>query len=609
MNWDRELNGEAEPEMEGSAEGEDALGDGRDGGDDGHPPGPPPPGAPEESPIGRASRLPLNDFGNGQRVMIHFGQDIIFVPRVGWYVWDGRMWAEDRDSLRVRQLAHQIPKLIAREAYDLALEPEEQALVEAAELAAGDLDALRLKPMRDRTPYENSEIRRIEALCRRADALVDQLRKKQGQRLRHAKSAGNSGPINNMLQEAGPYVARQVPELNRDPLLINTESGVLELVEAMDEHADAWASEPPPCRFVIRLREHDRSDLITKMMPVEYRPEAQCPRFTTFLEEIQPKPEMRDFLRRWFGYTLTGLTSEQKLVFFHGSGRNGKSTVVDLIAKLMGEYATSIPIESLTGTEQRKGADATPDLVRVPGARMVRASEPEEGLRFKEAMVKLLTGGEPIMIRKMREEFIEIEPIFKLTISGNHKPNVRGTDEGIWRRILLVPFDQQIAKEAVDPLLPRKLWEERAGILNWLIAGALDFLNGGLREPAEVLEATAEFRDDSDPMRTFLLDACEVSGDSADFILARDLIEAFRFYQREQGQAEWGNRAISLRLAEKAEGYVDPKTSMRFARRKTAAANGFAGIRLVWDFGERLKASRAKPSSDPPTGGDASDFV
>ncbi len=609
MNWDRELNGEADPDA-GAAEEEDARDGAGDGGDEGYPPGgAPPPEDPEESPVRRASRLPLNDFGNGQRVITHFGSDLMFVPRVGWYVWDGRVWGEDRDSLKVRQLAHQIPKFIAREAYDLALEPEEQALVDAAELAAGDLDALRLKPIRERTPFENSEIRRIEALCRRADLLVDALRKKQGQRLRHAKSAGNSGPINNMLQEAGPYVARQVPELNRDPMLVNTESGVLELLEARDDHDDAWTDAAPGRRFVIRMRAHDRGDLITKMLPVEFEPDARCPQFLTFLEEIQPKAEMRDFLRRWFGYTLTGLTSEQKLVFFHGTGRNGKSTVVDLVAKMMGEYATSIPIESLTGTEQRKGADATPDLVRVPGARMVRASEPEEGLRFKEAMVKLLTGGEPIMIRKMREEFIEIEPIFKLTISGNHKPNVRGTDEGIWRRILLVPFDQQIPKDAVDPLLPRKLWEERSGILNWLIEGALDFLNGGLREPAEVLEATAEFRDDSDPVRTFLIDACEVTGDSADFILARDLIDAFRFYQRDQGQAEWGNRAISLRLAEKAEGYVDPKTSMRFTRRKTSATSGFAGIRLIWEFAERLRHAKAKPSADPPPAGDASDFV
>ena len=606
MNWDRELNEEADSER-GAAGGNGAPGD-----DDGGVPPPldgPPHEGPEESPIERASRLPLNDFGNGQRMIVHFGDDLMFVPRVGWFVWDGRVWGEDRDVLRVRKLAHQIPKLIAREAYDLALDPADQALVEAAELAAGDLDALRLKAPRDRTPWENSELRRIEALCRRADMLIDGLRKKQGARLRHAKSAGNSGPINNMLQESGPYVARQVPDLNKDPLVINTESGVLELVEEVDGHDAAWAESPPTRRYVVRTRPHDRADLITKMMPVEFVPDATCPRFMTFLEEIQPEAEMREFLKRWFGYTLTGLTSEQKLVFLHGAGRNGKSTVVDLIARMMGEYATSIPIESLTGTEQRKGADATPDLVRVPGARMVRASEPEEGLRFKEAMVKLLTGGEPIMIRKMREEFIEVEPIFKLTISGNHKPNVRGTDEGIWRRILLVPFAQQIAKEAVDPLLPRKLWDERSGILNWLIAGALDFLNGGLREPDEVKQATAEFRDDSDPVGVFLGDACEVTGESSDFVLVRDLIDAFRFYQREQGQAEWGNRAISLRLNEKAEAYVDPKTSMRFARRKTAAANGFSGIRLVWEFKERFQKSKAGFASDPPPEGDVGEFI
>lgn len=129
-----------------------------------------------------------------------------------------------------------------------------------------------------------------------------------------------------------------------------------------------------------------------------------------FLERIQPEPEMRAFLQRWFGYSLTGLTNEQKLVFLHGGGRNGKSTLVDLVAKMMGEYATSMPIETLTGSETRKGSDATPDLVRLPGARMVRASEPEKGVQFKEALIKLLTGGEPIMVRRMRRNSLKSIP-------------------------------------------------------------------------------------------------------------------------------------------------------------------------------------------------------
>ncbi len=382
---------------------------------------------------------------------------------------------------------------------------------------------------------------------------------------------------------------RRLDALNTDPLAINCESATLVLVPEVDDHDAAWSGEAPRPRHVVRERLHERGDLITKMMPVVYDPDALCPVFDRFLEDIQPDPEMRAFLQRWFGYSLTGLTSEQKLVFLHGTGRNGKSTLVDLLAKMMGEYATSVPIETLTGSEQRKGADATPDLVRIPGARMVRASEPEEGLRFKEAMIKLLTGGEPIMIRKMREEFVEIDPIFKLTISGNHKPAVRGTDDGIWRRILLVPFDEQIQKDRVDHRLPAKLWAERSGILNWLLAGVRAFLDGGLQEPPGVTEATEEFRDESDPVRRFLMEAAEITGDAADFVSTKDMVDAFTLYLKDNGMAAWTGATVSRRFGEKADVFRTSPGGPVYSRRKTSAANGFGGIRLVSEMWGRLR--------------------
>jgi putative DNA primase/helicase len=400
-------------------------------------------------------------------------------------------------------------------------------------------------------------------------------------------------------------VERRLETLNIDPLVVNCRSATLDF--RRDDAAEReWEHLPAP--WTVEARPHDRANMITKMMPVDYDPTAKCPEFDRFLERIQPNPQMRGFLQRWFGYNLTALTSEQKLVFFHGAGRNGKSTLVDLVARMLGEYATTVPIESLTGTEQRKGSDATPDLVRLPSARMVRASEPEEGIRFREAIIKALTGGEPILIRKMREEFMEIEPVFKLTISGNHKPNVRGTDDGIWRRILLVPFAVQIPRDEVDPRLPKTLWEERSGVLNWLIAGAIAFLAGGLQEPHEVLDATAEFRDDSDPVRTFLADCCDVTGDAADFELARDLVEAFQAHQRDQGGSPWGSRTVSLRLAEKEHAYTDPKTGQTYGRRKTNTSSGYGGIRLTPAMRQRLDQVRASASARGPGGGRKDDM-
>ena len=573
-----------------------------DGKGDGGPDGPNEDGVtPEERQAQHreAVEFPLNDFGNGQRVRLYHGGDILFVPRMGWFVWDGHKWAQDTDSMAVRRRAHEIADFIRQEAFALRFTNFEGEIVAAAEAAESALAELVLKAELDEA--DRIEMDRLRELVKAADKARKRLSEAQARHLRHAKAAGNSGPISNMLVEAEPYLEQRLEVLNADPMLITTEVDTIALLEERDEAA------PEDVRsYVVRVQRPDRRDLITKAMPVRYDPDARAPIFERFLEKIQPDAEMRGFLQRWFGYSLTGLTTEQKLVFLHGSGRNGKSTLVDLIAKMMGEYATTVPIESLTGSETRKGSDATPDLVRLPGARMVRASEPEEGIRHREATVKSFTGGEPILIRKMREEFVEIDPIFKLTISGNHKPNVRGTDDGIWRRILLVPFDIQIPREAVDPLMPLKLWAERSGVLNWLIEGALAFLNGGLQEPKGVTDATEEFREDSDPVRTFLVDACEVTGDPEHFELTKDLVEAFQVYQRDQGGAPWGNVTVSKRLREKS-GTFRVRDNI-FTPRKTNTANGYAGIRLGSEMSRRLlehRGQRAARSEDRKASGSA----
>jgi putative DNA primase/helicase len=159
------------------------------------------------------------------------------------------------------------------------------------------------------------------------------------------------------------------------------------------------------------------------------------------------------------------------------------------MADVMGNYAVTLSVDSFAGEGRRSGAEATPDLARLPGARLVAASEPESGVHLKESLIKTLTGGERIPVRRLQQEFIEVIPQFKIVMVGNHKPVIRDTSDGIWRRVLLVPWEIQIEQGKVDRLLPEKLRAEREGVFAWLVRGALDYLELGLAVPERVSAA------------------------------------------------------------------------------------------------------------------------
>jgi putative DNA primase/helicase len=213
-------------------------------------------------------------------------------------------------------------------------------------------------------------------------------------------------------------------------------------------------------------------------------------------------------------------------------------------------------------------------------------------------MIKELTGGEPILVRALHSDFILVHPQFKLTISGNHKPDIRGTDDGIWRRILLVPFDVQIPSAERDETLGAKLWAERSGILNWLIDGLIEYLEAGLQEPEAVLNATRGYREDSDPIGSFLKDACVVGGDPDDFITARDLIDGFNLWIDMRGEGMWGERTVSNRLKSMAERYRDPETNKMFSPAKRHVS-GYRGVRFndafARDYSEAPRNAKNRP--------------
>lgn len=304
---------------------------------------------------------------------------------------------------------------------------------------------------------------------------------------KHAQRSGAGGAVTSMVTHARPYLTVGAEAMDIRPDLLACANGTLELG-----------------RGEIRRRGPRREDRITRLAPVAYEPAAEAPLFRAFISEILPDREVREFVQRWLGYCVTGYAHEQVLVIFYGQGANGKSTLLDVIRHVLGDYALVLSFASLLADDRRRGGDATPDLARLAGARLVTASEPELGRAFSEAVIKTLTGEGRILARHLHREFFEFEPQFKLVLSCNNKPTVRGNDEGTWRRVLLVPFTQTIPPERRDKRLVAKLIAEAPGVLAWLIEGARWYLADGLTVPEAVRMATAEYRDESDPMGDFL---------------------------------------------------------------------------------------------------------
>lgn len=542
----------------------------------------PPPDDPADlaAALQACAQEPINDFGNGRRFAHHFGRDAMHVPRYGWHVWGGAVWDRDDDELVMRARAQELSDLIVREIPYLALSAAERAAVaDKGEVvrARAELTAI---PTADRTASQKDELAGLGNRLAGIERIEKTVAGRRGRHRSFATTTGNSGRIDNALREAAVALARPFEALDATPLDVNTQSGVLRFsVEDMrDDGAGKVAT--------VALVPHDRDQLLTKIMPVAYDPGAACPQFDAFLDRVQPDPEIRAFLQRWFGLSMTG-TPVQRLVFLHGAGANGKSVLVDLMARVFGNYAATARIETLTGTNRRAGNEATPDLIPLMGARMVRTSEPDEGQRLQEGLIKELTGGEPIMVRPLHGAFIEVKPFFKLTMSGNHKPEIRGTDDGIWRRLFLVPFTVQIPEAERDPDLGQKLWAEAPGILNWAIAGLIDVLEGGLAPPEAVSEATREYRAESDPIGTFLAQCCVVTGVPADTIRARDLGHAFLYFLMERGLNPWTIGTFNKQMPKRAGVWRHPATGQTFTKGK-ASVSQYVGLRLNETFKRRF---------------------
>lgn len=431
-------------------------------------------------------------------------QDARYVPTwARWLHWTGSHFAHD-DKMRTYAVARRYLRSVAHRI-------EHWAEKEAANLDAKAADKLRAW---------------AKAECRT---------------LRHKQTV--AAVID--LARSNDAIAARPEEFDANPWLLATPGGTVDL------HTG-------------ELREARRADLISKccaVTPAPGRPEVWL-RFldTTF----DANPDVITFIHQALGYSLTGFTREHKLFFCFGSGANGKSTLLNLLAWMMDDYARRAPAETFLA---KTGTSHPTDIAGFQGARLIVASELSRGRSWDEEVIKSLTGGDKLSARFMRGDFFDFDPVGKLWIAGNTQPSFKGVDEAIRRRLVLIPFTVTIPAAERDPELLDKLKAEAPQILSWMIEGARRWAHSGLKVPAELIAASGDYLDNEDTLGQFLED--ETIRDPAAFVTASDLHQRFGQWAAAQGLGSWTRRTLSKELVTRG-----------FAEARRNFGRGFLGVRL-----------------------------
>lgn len=392
----------------------------------------------------------------------------------------------------------------------------------------------------------------LRAARERNPALQKQLREEADQISAAAVSLHKKPRLDAMIALAAsdPRIAASRAMFDAGDMVLGVQNGVVELTSAPVTHRDGAAP-----------------DMITRQAGTSYDALALCPTWDAFLERVQPDPDVRHWLRRWVGYCLTGLTTEQTFTVFHGLGANGKSVFAETIKKLLGGYAVAADFGTFVAKD--KGSEAIRnDVARLDKVRLVVASEGPEGARLDEDLVKKITGGDEITARFLHQEFFSFRPRFKLLLVTNHRPSISGTDHGIWRRVVLVPWPVTIPREEQDRRLTERLEDEMAGILNWALAGLDEYLALGLDPlPRAIAAANAEYRQDSDTVGLWIEDCCVL--DCGGRATNGELYQSYSAWAQAAGHRPMSAKSLGDRLRERG---LTPW--------RTGGARGWAGIAL-----------------------------
>ncbi len=492
------------------------------------------------------ARFPLTDFGIGERFHARHGTDFRFTTAKGWLGWDGRRWRvldQDKDVPPAEIIAavFDTVRAIQREAARVGETGVRFELIRNRGARGGLVE---YTADEDGADPDTAALDRWFAVgkgWKRFSGLLAEFGRK-------SETAGKPGAIAAL---AHRWLTVPIEEFDREQMAINCLNGTLRL--SVD--TDAGGSK----RARVSLDPHDRADLITRLAPVDYDRDAECPLYDAMLAWAQPGEDERRYLHQVGGYACSGDTGEHKLWFCYGRGRNGKSTTIDAWCSTLGDYAGTVGIETFLDQGIKKRGDAaTPDLAKLGGVRMLRASEPERGAKLNSALIKAATGGEPMSVRALHRGFFDLEPRFKLIMSGNSKPTIPDTDDGIWTRMKLVDWRRNIdmPEDGVanwpkkDPKLLDKIKAgELPGIFQRLVGGLCDYLEQGFTEPDSVTQSTADYRDKSDPLARFLRLCVEV--DPTSRVKSSDLLRVYSAWCKAAGSKEWTSNGFAEAMQDK----------------------------------------------------------
>lgn len=442
-----------------------------------------------------------SDLGNAERFVHQHGHRVRYVHDFArWYIWSGTHWAEDK---------HEEVVLLARET----------ARSIYAEASACEDDTERRRLGKHALASENAKRIRATLELARSDAEVG---------------------IDSSWLDVSPW-------------LLSVRNGTLDLRSG-------------------ELQAHAPTDYITHHVPVNYDAEATAPRWAAFLkrvlvaeanghEDVFASAELLQYVQRAVGYSLTGSTREQCFFLLHGLGANGKSTFIETLLALVGEEPLGLMASMETLLHRSNGDGVPTDIARMRAARVVAAVEADAGRRISEGKIKSLTGGDTVTARFLYGREFSFKPTFKIWLAANHRPEVRGTDHAMWRRVRLVPYGVTIPEEEQDKELPSKLKDELPGILAWAVEGARLWNKQGLGDCLAVALATHEYREEEDELGPFISEAC---------ILGREykahtgeLYKAYLAWCVANGTEALSQKGLASRLKDRAENLRSVKVSGR----------------------------------------------